>query len=101
LNKKDKSSHTKHNSIPISLKKLYESGESKETICVYAILCKENCIPTARIVDLALSPDFESECITCASADGVYRALKNLQEKGLIIGQLSNKGYIWQILNES
>jgi len=89
---------TEPNILEDNLAKLYETVEDKRLICVYTILTRENCIPTKRVVELALTHDFEEECVTCASADSVYRALKKLQEQGWIIGQLSKVGYVWQLL---
>ncbi|MGC9779392.1 MAG: hypothetical protein HZR80_09145 [Candidatus Heimdallarchaeota archaeon] len=94
----NKASHFKHNKIQNNFDKLYKAGESKVLVCVYSILCKENCIPTTKLVELALSKEYVNECITCSSADSVYRALKKLQEKGWIIGHLKKDGYIWELL---
>ena len=89
---------TEPNILQENLAKLYETVEDKRLICVYTILTRENHIPTKRVVELALTPDFEHECVTCVSADSVYRALKKLQEHGWIIGQLTKVGYVWQLL---
>ena len=94
----NKTSYFKHNKIQDSLDKLYKSGESKELICVYSILCIENCIPTTRLVELAISEEYANECISCASADSVYRALKKLQDKGWVVGHLKKDGYVWELL---
>jgi len=89
---------TEPNILEKNLAKLYKTVVDKRLICVYTILTRENCIPTKRVVELAFTPDFEEECVTCASADSVYRALKKLQEEGWIIGQLTKTGYVWQVL---
>jgi Fe2+ or Zn2+ uptake regulation protein len=89
---------TEPNILKENLAKLYDTVVDKRLICVYTILTRENHISTKRVVELAFTSDFEKECITCASADSVYRALKKLQEQGFIIGQLTKAGYVWQIL---
>ncbi|NHJ32536.1 MAG: hypothetical protein FK732_06720 [Asgard group archaeon] len=86
------------NILEENLAKLYNTVVDKRLICVYTILTRENSIPTKRVVELALSSDYVEECITCASADSVYRALKKLQEQGWIMGQLTKCGYVWQLM---
>jgi len=99
LDKTDKHNQYQNtNTIQENLANLYDIGAQKEVICVYRILCKAKNCSTNEIVELALSPDFNTECLTCASAESIYRGLRNLQEKGWIIGYLSKGGYVWKII---
>ncbi|MBN1329396.1 MAG: hypothetical protein JXA54_07975 [Candidatus Heimdallarchaeota archaeon] len=100
MDKTEKQIHYNINNIEKNLARLYEIGAQKEVICVYRMLCKANNCSTNELIELAFSSDFESDCLTCASAESIYRGLRNLQEKGWIIGHLSKGGYIWKLITD-
>ena len=100
LKTRDQFTNNLANNVKENLAKLYETKERKEVLCVYKILCKANYISTDRLIELALTPEFENECIYCASADSVYRALHSLQQKGWVMGALKKGGYIWQLIQD-
>lgn len=95
---KDKRSFFQPNEIPPEIEELCTKYSKKEILCVYKILLCENRIPSGRIIEMALSQDFNEECYGCASADNIFRALKKLQEMGFIIGHLQKGGYIWELI---
>ncbi|NHJ49790.1 MAG: hypothetical protein FK733_18505 [Asgard group archaeon] len=87
-----------HELIKENMRKLVNSDSRPEVICVYKILSKCHVISTNDIVKLAISPEYEKECISCASAESIYRGLRLLQELGLIVGKISKGGYVWQLV---
>ncbi|NHJ39399.1 MAG: hypothetical protein FK731_05145 [Asgard group archaeon] len=89
---------TNPNIIEQKMRELYESDVRIEVICVFRILSKCICLSTNEIVKLALTPEYEDECITCASAESVYRGIRYLQDKGWIVGHIQKGGYVWQLI---
>ncbi|MCF2143208.1 MAG: hypothetical protein K9W42_05860 [Candidatus Heimdallarchaeota archaeon] len=81
------------------LAELYNKGASKEAICVYKILLKRKTILSGEIISIASSAEFAKDCLLCASADGLYRGLKDLQEWGYCICFLQKGGYAWGLTN--
>jgi len=80
------------------LGELYNKGASKEAICVYKILSKKKKISSNEIISIANSAEFAEDCLLCASADGIFRGLKVLQEWGYCICHLQKGGYSWELL---
>lgn len=95
-----KKAQIQHNEIHPKLRELFESNTKKEILCVYKILCKENKIPSKRLVEIALSQEENNECFGCASADNIFRAVKKLQEMGFVVSHLCKEGYLWELLEE-
>ena len=89
-----------YNIVESKLKKYFQSETKLEVVCVYSILLKENYLSTKRLIDLAISYKQVKNCIGCASADSVFRAVKKLQEAGLIIGHMKKGGYVWELVLE-
>ncbi|MHA1123169.1 MAG: hypothetical protein ACTSPC_10280 [Candidatus Heimdallarchaeota archaeon] len=48
--------------------------------CIYQILKKENNISSKKILDYAVSPEFEAICTGCVSGDAFLRAIKKLEK---------------------
>ncbi|NHK32377.1 MAG: hypothetical protein FK730_13570 [Asgard group archaeon] len=95
---KPTNSFTNQSIIDQKMQELYKSDVRPEVICVFKILSKCNCLSTNELVELALKPEYESECLTCASADSIYRGIKFLQDKGWVVGQIQKGGYVWQLI---
>ncbi len=66
--------------------------------CIYQILKKENNISSKRILDLAVTPEFEAICTGCVSGDAFLRAVKKLEKYGYVKSSLGKGGYRWQLL---
>lgn len=77
-----------------------EAKFTKDVKCVYLILKKENNIPSKRVIELAFSQNGNDYCTGCASADNIIRALKKLQELGLIACDFKADGYHWMLLED-
>jgi Fe2+ or Zn2+ uptake regulation protein len=73
----------------------------KNMLCVYLILQQENRLSSKQIVQIALSQKYDELCTGCGSADNVFRALKKLQEQGIVISCLIKGGYHWQLIDGS
>ncbi len=87
-----------YKNIEPELRKLFNSQSKKEILCVYSILKKEKSLSTKRLVEIALSQEFNHYCKGCAASDSVYRAVKKLQEKGFVLCHLGKEGYIWEFM---
>ena len=94
----DKKTNNHYNNIDPELEKLFNSQSKKEILCVYSILKKEKSLSTKKLVEIALSQEFNHHCKGCAAADNVYRAVKKLQEKGFVICHMSKEGYVWKFI---
>ncbi len=90
--------NNQYNNIDPELKELFNSQSKKEILCVYSILKKEKTLSTKKLVEIALSQEFNHYCKGCAAADNVYRAVKKLQEKGFVLCHMSKEGYIWKFI---
>ena len=66
--------------------------------CIYQILKKENNISSKRILDLAVTPEFEAICTGCVSGDAFLRAVKKLEKYGYVKSSLGKGGYRGQLL---
>ncbi len=93
-----KKTNNHFNNIDPELEKLFNSQSKKEILCVYSILKKEKVLSTKKLVEIALSQEFNHYCQGCAAADNVYRAVKKLQEKGFVLCHMSKEGYIWKFI---
>lgn len=73
-----------------------ELGEDAN--CIYQILKKENNISSKRILDYAVTQEFEAICTGCVSGDAFLRAIKKLEKLGYVKSSLGKGGYRWQLL---
>ncbi|MBD3191189.1 MAG: hypothetical protein GF308_11115 [Candidatus Heimdallarchaeota archaeon] len=91
------------NIIPNNLASRFLDFETKfkqNIQCVYSILQKENNIPSKRVIELAFIQNGNDYCTGCASADNIIRALKKLQELGIIACELKTGGYHWILIKD-
>ncbi|NHJ49789.1 MAG: hypothetical protein FK733_18500 [Asgard group archaeon] len=72
--------------------------QDEDTNCIYQILSKENNITSKRILELAITDEFEAICTGCVSGDSFLRAVKKLEKFGYIKSSLGKGGYRWQLL---
>ena len=71
----------------------------EDTLCIYEILKKENDLSSRRVLELAASDEFKDICTGCASGDTFLRAIKRMEQAGLVSSSLGKGGYRWH-LNE-
>ena len=98
MTESDSTQAVEYNRVESKLKQYFSSETKLEVVCVYSILLRENYISTKRLIDLAVSQKQVKNCVGCASADSVFRAIKKLQGVGLIIGHMKKGGYVWELL---
>lgn len=65
--------------------------------CVLDILRKEKSASTQRIIELALTPEFESVCRDCKSAVEMYETAMKLFRAGRIMRKAGEGGFVWSL----
>ncbi|MHA1124017.1 MAG: hypothetical protein ACTSO7_01245 [Candidatus Heimdallarchaeota archaeon] len=98
MTESDSTQAIEYNRVESKLKQYFQSETKLEVVCVYSILLRENYISTKRLIDLAISHKQVKNCVGCASADSVFRAIKKLQCAGLIMGHMKKGGYVWELI---
>jgi hypothetical protein len=89
-----------HNGVSPELEQLFNTQQKKELLCVYTILRKEKKLSSRKLVEIALSQEFNHYCHGCAAADNIYRAVKKLQEMGFVFCNLEKGGYVWEFIED-
>lgn len=73
-------------------------AEDDPELCVLSILRKEKSASTIRIVELALTPEFEKVCRDCKSGVEVYKIAMKLYRQGRITRKAAEAGFIWNLV---
>jgi len=80
------------------VKMIDEILKDEEMNCIYQILKKENNITSRRILELATTEEFEDICTGCVSGDSFLRAVKKMEQLGVIKSSLGKGGYRWELI---